>query len=392
MRYSRDFDAHSNLIRRAGQGARKRKITQLRWTDLAVGRLLGEGNFSHVYEVRLTTLHDLPAGDDTVVTTATNATKATMATIEQDVWQTTSGALPFQNPTLTEEEKELDIWDLVSVVDLDSSSDEEEEEEPAAVVAKRSSRLEKTYALKHLHPQVTTKQKNFTASAIDLVLEAKILSCLDHPNIVKLFGVTEGAISKVFSGNGYFLLLDRLHETLEEKIREWITTEDLAATKIASAPPSQIHAQARRGASSRRPLSEQTIEELVTELANKERAKLLSARIGSVAIDIAKGMEYLHKHRIVFRDLKVRNNIICLSFIERRRCDEIGVSDSFILQSVPNIMCLFPFTSQPSNVGFTRSNRVKIFDFGLAREIIDSSKRLTGNTGSLRYMAPEGKR
>lgn len=46
--------------------------------------------------------------------------------------------------------------------------------------------------------------------------------------------------------------------------------------------------------------------------------------------------------------------------------------------------------SQPSNVGFTKSNRVKIFDFGLAREIVDSSKKLTGNTGSLRYMAPEG--
>lgn len=336
MRYSRDFDAHSNLARRGG--GRKRKITQLRWTDLAVGRLLGEGNFSHVYEVRLTTLHDLPAGDDTVVTNATGATKGTMATIENDVWQTSS--LPFTNPTLTEEEQELDIWDLVSVVDLDSSSDEEEEEEPAAVVPKRSSRLDKTYALKHLHPQVTTKQKNFTASAIDLVLEAKILSCLDHPNIVKLFGVTEGAISKVFSGNGYFLLLDRLHETLEEKIREWITTEDLAATKIASAPPSQIHAQARRG-SSRRP-SEQTIEELVTELANKERAKLLSERIGSVAIDIAKGMEYLHKHRIVFRDLKVRNNIICSSFIERRRCDEICVYDSFIDSAVANSMCYLP--------------------------------------------------
>lgn len=49
-------------------------------------------------------------------------------------------------------------------------------------------------------------------------------------------------------------------------------------------------------------------------------------------------------------------------------------------------------TTQPSNVGFTKSDRVKIFDFGLAREIVDSKRKLTGNTGSLRYMAPEGRR
>jgi serine/threonine protein kinase len=46
---------------------------------------------------------------------------------------------------------------------------------------------------------------------------------------------------------------------------------------------------------------------------------------------------------------------------------------------------------KPSNIGFTYSGEVKLFDFGLAREVRDPSRRLTGYTGSARYMSPEGK-
>lgn len=46
---------------------------------------------------------------------------------------------------------------------------------------------------------------------------------------------------------------------------------------------------------------------------------------------------------------------------------------------------------KPSNIGFTNSGEVKLFDFGLAREVRDLRRRLTGYTGSARYMAPEGK-
>jgi serine/threonine protein kinase len=52
---------------------------------------------------------------------------------------------------------------------------------------------------------------------------------------------------------------------------------------------------------------------------------------------------------------------------------------------------------KPDNVGFDVRGDVKIFDFGLAKEL-DLSKKLddgtynlTADTGSLRYMAPEGK-
>ena len=50
---------------------------------------------------------------------------------------------------------------------------------------------------------------------------------------------------------------------------------------------------------------------------------------------------------------------------------------------------------KPDNIGFDASGEVKIFDFGLAKRLSPEDKvegdlyNLTGNTGSLRYMAPE---
>jgi serine/threonine protein kinase len=52
-------------------------------------------------------------------------------------------------------------------------------------------------------------------------------------------------------------------------------------------------------------------------------------------------------------------------------------------------------TQKPDNVGFDASGEVKLFDFGLAKRLDPNDKTenqlylLTGNTGSLRYMAPE---
>lgn len=69
--------------------------------------------------------------------------------------------------------------------------------------------------------------------------------------------------------------------------------------------------------------------------------------------DIANAIYFLHKKSIVYRDLK------------------------------------------PDNLGFDTSGVLKLFDFGLAKRMntaersADGMYLLTGNTGSLRYMAPE---
>jgi len=73
----------------------------------------------------------------------------------------------------------------------------------------------------------------------------------------------------------------------------------------------------------------------------------------SVAYDVSTALAYMHEQNLVFRDLK------------------------------------------PDNIGFDIDGQVKIFDFGLAKEIFpedadkDGLYKLTEMTGSLQYMAPE---
>jgi serine/threonine protein kinase len=72
-------------------------------------------------------------------------------------------------------------------------------------------------------------------------------------------------------------------------------------------------------------------------------------RIQGIALGVAKGMEYLHQNNVLLRDLK------------------------------------------PHNIGFDREGNVRLFDFGLAREIDGDTldNRIGGVAGSYRYMSPE---
>eukprot|EP00957_Ditylum_brightwellii_P181758 13846401-Ditylum_brightwellii.AAC.1 len=82
-----------------------------------------------------------------------------------------------------------------------------------------------------------------------------------------------------------------------------------------------------------------------------ERERLLEDRL-KVAYDITGAMKYLHKQNIIYRDLK------------------------------------------PDNLGFDVRGDIKLFDFGLAREVpseMDMNENVNemSGAGSLRYMAPE---
>lgn len=88
-------------------------------------------------------------------------------------------------------------------------------------------------------------------------------------------------------------------------------------------------------------------------LKSKDSQKALWMERLSVAYDLACALSYLHGMRVIYRDLKA------------------------------------------DNIGFDVRDDVKIFDFGLAKELDpklkndDGTYKLTGDTGSPRYMAPE---
>jgi len=121
-------------------------------------------------------------------------------------------------------------------------------------------------AMKCLRPQIRSDVDQFIVGAEDLVHETALLASLDHPNIIKLHGRASGSLSETFVLNdGYFILLDRLSETLTERISRW---------KLSGPTDS------KKGHGTNEPC---------------------------VARDIAEAMSYLHSKRIVFHDLKPDN-------------------------------------------------------------------------------------
>jgi serine/threonine protein kinase len=194
------------------------------------------------------------------------------------------------------------------------------------------------FAIKFLSDEAYETPENACNGSADLFMEAKYLAALTthhpHPGIIQLHGISSAGPSGLGLPHrgGFFIIIDRLYDTLDRRIDVW---KELQQRKLDSTKNATV------------PLKDEEIAALRKYLTVLFLQRLI------VALQIVSAIRHLHKTNVVFRDLK------------------------------------------PENVGFDAEGRVKIFDFGLAKEL-DPKQRcrngmytMSGGTGSRRFMAPE---
>mmetsp|Transcript_7837 Transcript_7837/g.16319 ORF Transcript_7837/g.16319 Transcript_7837/m.16319 type:complete len:405 (+) Transcript_7837:151-1365(+) len=196
------------------------------------------------------------------------------------------------------------------------------------------------FAIKRLRADVLMDSSKQVAMT-DFCSEMKILITLPrHPNIVSLHAVSQDFEASPDRG---FLILEKLQETLQARVARW---EMRARYLFKFNKISLWNVKARKALEA----EEQTF------------------RIKVAAVGVAKAMEHLHHHGILYRDIK------------------------------------------PSNIGFAVDGTVKVFDFGMARKCNgnnqdtaassvpsrdiksmskDQNHLYVGTAGTARYMAPE---
>ena len=78
-------------------------------------------------------------------------------------------------------------------------------------------RSDTKYVIKTLKLSTKLHRTHFQRGLLDLTIEAKALSILSHPNIIKLHGFNEHRLYK----HDFFIILERLQATLRQKMDVW---------------------------------------------------------------------------------------------------------------------------------------------------------------------------
>jgi serine/threonine protein kinase len=273
------------------------------WSDVVIGDLIGSGTFASVYKVKLPNHSFLPPSNYFSFSRdsgpARNSDDLLLGENEDDVIETfVSSSRHSYN----------------SVRDVGVST--------------------KTYALKRLSAIVLNSPSNVQLGVRGMIFEAKVLSQVlrsHHPNIVQMHGMSPNFLMDPKQG---FIILEYLNDTLDIRL---------------------LRMKDRQSMLSDHSTKEGRFQRIFDLNSKQEKKHTIQyeqfKRTKFYGLGIASALAHLHRHRILYRDLK------------------------------------------PANIGFDEHGMIKLFDFDLSRILdeddVNNRRRLTAGVGSLRYMSPE---
>jgi serine/threonine protein kinase len=311
----------------AERQAQKPLMAPFELKEIEIGRLLGVGGFSYVFEIQ--------AFDTEADSANTSTSTMSSSSSRSDRRRSSSSSMSLGHDK--DQKKAREFLAQHAIRPQEDEIDTKEVSSGGDSETLKPNHLTR-YAIKHLRPTLLQTPDVFAKAAMDLSCEAEMMLCLNHPNIVKLRGWGAGGPGAYKEGrhNSYFLIVDRLLETLEDRTCEWRRQwKNERSCTMHSSIVSRF--QGRKKSAS--------------ETSSASTDALLVERI-KVAYEMSCALEYLHEKRIVYRDLK------------------------------------------SANAGFDIRGDVKLFDFGLSRYLpvstgdVEETFRMS-NVGTRRYTAPE---
>lgn len=137
---------------------------------------------------------------------------------------------------------------------------------------------EARYAIKRLRKEIVQDAQQYPSGAMDLAVEALFLADLSHPNIIKLRAIAASDPFSIPNDDYYFLVLDRLQDTLTVRMKKWRERKRKLKTLVGR----------------------------IADVGGCKRQALLDERLAA-AFDLSAAMAYLKQNRILHRDIKPEN-------------------------------------------------------------------------------------